>query len=41
MKNQEQLLKFKKMKNEDAIEKRAEIDGAMIEAIKARLAMMG
>ena len=41
IKNEEQLLKYRKMKDQDSMNKKVEIDNAVIDTIKARLAMMG
>lgn len=41
IKNEEQLLKHRKLKDQDAMNKKVEIDNAVIDTIKARLAMMG
>ena len=37
---EEELLRYKKVKRSEAIDKKSELDKAMIDTIKARLAMM-
>ncbi len=39
-KNQEELLKYKKMKKKEAIDKKLQLDSAIIDTIRARLAIM-
>ena len=40
IKNEEELMKYKKVKASEAIEKKVQIDNAVVETIKARLALL-